>query len=423
MLFDVGTGLRFNSVMAEPSASEMDTVAQELAPLPYQVGVRDYVKTRERELWNWFASAQAQADYTEHLRLSLLKTTYRLDPAGHPELYRGVEEAKARLGLEIPVTAYQAQESPQSNAMLCFIRGEGHLLFSGQALALLNADELKSVIGHELAHYKLWSHDEGEFHITDRLLQAVAADPRAAASHEETARRYQLYTEIFADRGSLLVTGDLHRVIAGLVKMQTGLAQVSAAGYLQQAEEIFAHGNVATEEVSHPEAFIRARALALWQEQKEKAEEAIGAMIEGSAALDALDLPGQERLTKTTRRLLEHFLRPKWFQTAAVVGHAKLFFDDFQPAAGTADRLPDDLRLSDSKLREYVCYLLLDFVAVDPELDEVPLAAALQFSERLELNGQFEKLAAKELKLKARDLKRIKEQAAEMLAKAEANGE
>jgi hypothetical protein len=64
--------------------------------------------------------------------------------------------------------------------------------------------------------------------------------------------------------------------------------------------------------------------------------------------------------------------------------------------------------------------LLLDFVVADPELDDAPLAAALQFSSRLGIESDFERVATKELKLKARDLARIKKGAAELLAKAEA---
>jgi len=251
--------------------ANLETASHTLEPLPYHVELRDYLKSHERDLWNWFASARAQADYTENLRMELLKSTYRLDPEGHPELYQSVEEAKAGLQLEIPVTIYQAQNSPEPNAALYFIPGEGHVVFSGPVLTLLNAEEIKSVLGHELAHYHLWGSEGGEFHIADRLIQAVANDPRASASHEQTARRYQLYTEIYADRGSLCVTGDVFPVVAGLVKIQTGLTQISASGYLKQAEEIFAKGNVATEGLSHPEAFIRARALALWQERRDGA--------------------------------------------------------------------------------------------------------------------------------------------------------
>src|SRR3954454_9277746 len=114
-----------------------------LEPLPYHLELRDYLKSRERELWDWFASARAQADYTENLRMDLLKSTYRLDEESQPDLFKAVKEAKSRLQLDIPVTVYQAQNSPQLNAALYFIAGEGHVILSGPVLSLLNAEELK----------------------------------------------------------------------------------------------------------------------------------------------------------------------------------------------------------------------------------------------------------------------------------------
>lgn len=397
----------------------VDKPENRLDPLHYHLELRDYLKSQERDLWSWFASARAQADYTENLRLQLLKSTYRLDAESHPQLYQGVEEAKARLQLDIPVTVYQAQNTLQPNAALYFIPGEGHVVFSGPVLTLLGAEETKSVLGHELAHYRLWQWENGDLHIADRLIQAVANHAQPAESHEQTARRFQLYTEIFADRGSLCVTGDVNPVISGLVKIETGLSQVSAAAYLKQAEEIFSKDNVATEGLSHPETFIRAQALSLWHSQREQAHLNIRKMIEGVEALDSLDLIGQTRMLNSTRRLLEQFLQPKWFQTAAVLGHAKLFFGDFKPAAAKTREALDVFKASDIKTREYLCYVLLDFVTADPELDEMPLAAALELSRELELDAQFEKIAAKELKLKIRDVRKLKEQAPEMLRKAE----
>jgi hypothetical protein len=264
----------------------------------------------------------------------------------------------------------------------------------------------------------LWTRDGGDFHIADRLINAVANNPRAESSHEQTARRYQLYTEIFADRGSFCATRDANAVICGLVKLNTGLAEVSADGYLKQAEEVFAKGAVTTEGISHPETFIRARALGLWRDKGENAELEIREMIEGAMALDELDLIGQRRMSAATRRLLQIFLKPKWFQTDAVLGHAKLFFTDFGVPA-TNDSL-DDFKFKDAKLREYLCYVLLDFTKADPELDEVPLAAALEFSRQLEFDSQFEKIAAKELNMKLRDVRKLKEHAPDLLAKAEA---
>jgi hypothetical protein len=397
----------------------MNSVPRLLDPLPYQRALCDYLHRNERDLWNWFASAEAQADYTEHLRLELLKGTYRLDAETHADLYKLVEEVKDRLELTLPVTVYQAQQSNHLNACLYYIPGEGHIVLFGSVLSLLNAPELKALLGHELAHYHLWQHNGGELLIADRLLQTIGNHPDAAECHVQSARWFRLYTEIYADRGSFHVTEDLHSVISGLVKMQTGLSQVSGASYLKQAEEIFAKTTVKTAELSHPEAFIRARALSLWAERNDEAAERISAMIEGAASLHELDLVAQQKLTATTRKALEQFLRPRWFHTDAVLGHAKLFFDDFKPATEPDDSFVTELNFSDTKLREYVCYLLLDFATADPELDQMPLAAALEFAQRLEIDAAFEKLASKELKLRARDIKRLKAGAQEMLAKAE----
>ncbi len=143
-------------------------------------------------------------------------------------------------------------------------------------------------------------------------------------------------------------------------------------------------------------------------------------MIEGADTLDELDLIGQSRLARATRRLLEYLLNPPWFQTPAVLGHAKLFFDDLQPAPTRNPALLEDLKFSGRGLREYVGYVLLDFATADPDLDELPLAAALELARELELSAYFETLVSKELKIKARDLKRIKEKATELLARMEA---
>jgi hypothetical protein len=71
-------------------------------------------------------------------------------------------------------------------------------------------------------------------------------------------------------------------------------------------------------------------------------------------------------------------------------------------------------------LHEYLCYLLLDFAAIDRELEDVPLAAAFRWSERLDIAPQFEKLALKELGIGKRLFNKIKKEAATMLEQAEA---
>jgi hypothetical protein len=126
-------------------------------------------------------------------------------------------------------------------------------------------------------------------------------------------------------------------------------------------------------------------------------------------------------MVQLTRRFLGAILRPRWFQSPATLAHARAFFPDFAPASAPDDSLDAALRFSDLATREYLCYLLLDFAAIDRDLEDVPLAAALDWSERLEISEQFEKLALKELGIGKRQLNKLKKESGAMLAKAEAN--
>lgn len=383
-----------------------------LLPLPYQEALASYLKTEEPETWAWFDSAAAKSEFAETLRVDLLRQTYRLDPAAYPELFAALGDAQAKLGVGTPVTVYQSQNNQQLNAALYHLPGEAHIVFEGAMLQLLSPAELRAVLGHELAHHVLWS-GTGRILLADRILQAMAADPRAQPSHFESFRLMRLYTEIYADRGSLCVTGDPAVVISALVKIATGLAQVDPASYVRQAEEIFARAKVKTEGVSHPEAFIRARAVMLWAENAPNLEQEIARMIEGDRALDKLDLLGQQRITALTRRWLQLFLRPAWFRTDAVRGQARLFFPDFDFAVQghRDDALLDELRNASTSVRDYFCYLLLDFSAVDAELEMEPLKAAFGLASELGWDERLEALTVKELKLKKREAQKLRAEA------------
>jgi hypothetical protein len=391
-----------------------------LAPLPYHRDVVAYLKACEPELWQWAASADVRAEYAQTLRTDLLKSNYRLDVAGHPELIQRCAAVAETLGITVPITLYQANGQAGMNAVLYHLPGEAHIVFSGPILATLQGVELDAVLAHELAHYRLWDWDGGDFLIADRLLMAAANDSRSEASHAQTARRYRLYTEVFADRGAYTGCGELEATVAALVKTETGLSQVSAVSYLRQADEIFAHDNTATKGIDHPETFIRARALRLWVEQDPQAEIWLAAAIQGPLAVDTLDLAGQHHMTQHTRRLLRQLLRPAWFQTATVLAHARAFFDDFAPADADDDTLIANLCTADAATREYLCFLLLDFAAVDPDLEDLPLAAALTWSAQLDIAEPFEKIAVKELGIGKRPLNKLKKDALALLAKAAA---
>ncbi len=379
----------------------------------------DWLRTHESEVWKWHSDAERLTQDAEEVRLSLLRDTYRMDAEGHPELFAEIAAAKEALGLShIGVQAYQAQGQTAPNAAICYLPGEAHLIFSGPILTLLTPAELRAVIGHELAHHLLWQMDDGAFYLADRILNQSAAHPHAEPSHGQSARLWSLATELFADRGAYQVTGCLETVVASLVKTCTGLSQVSGKSYLSQAAEIFSKSKPKTDQLTHPETFMRARALQLWAEENAGLDAEVARMLEEDEGLDELNLIQQANLAKLTWRFLAQHLRPEWFRSEAVLAHARLYFPDFAPDGADDDELSDELVSLSKPRREFFCQVMLDFCAVDPDLHELPVAAAIERARELECLSHFEKLATKELKLKTKDLKRLKEKSAELLAAA-----
>jgi hypothetical protein len=395
-----------------------------LEPVPYQRALRDHLKSEEAQLWNWFSSHRFRAQHADKVRLELLKSTYRIERETQPELYAATETLAARFQISAPITIYQAHSGGELNAALAFVPGEVHIILHGAVLKMLTPVELAAMLAHELSHFVLWDQWDGEFMVASEVVRALANDSAADESHTRTARLVGLYTEIFADRGALLATGDVAATVSALVKLHTGLSEVSAASYLRQAEEVISHNPGATEQLTHPEPYIRARALKLWDRDETAAHAEIARMIEGTPALDALDLLGRQNVAQSTRRLIGHLLAPKWLHTDPLLAHARLFFEDFVPGEGgpadrtAAERLAGTIEQADDALRDYFCYVLLDFAAVERGLEDLPLSAAIVVARQIGVGPRFSEIAAKELGLGKKRLAKIEASAERRIAEA-----
>jgi hypothetical protein len=198
------------------------------------------------------------------------------------------------------------------------------------------------------------------------------------------------------------------------VKVHTGLGEVDPAAYLRQADEILSKKNVTARGQTHPETFIRARAIALFHERGEQADEEIARMVQGERSMDSLDLLDQRAVTETTRALLSGLLEPEWFRSDAVLGHARAFF----PEAADLPRGELDPRTFHASVQEYLAYVLLDFAVVDESLGEGALAHVLQYAESLGLAETFERVARDELKLTTRALEDARKNAKNVVERA-----
>ena len=177
-------------------------------------------------------------------------------------MYKAAKTAADRLGHDAAITLYQAQNANGLNASLAWLPGELHVVLHGPVQETLSEPELIALFGHEIAHHLLFSIDAGAYLMVEQVLTAMLGDRAASHAHERTWKHFKLYTELFCDRMTLEMTGDLAACVSMQVKMETGLRNVSADAYLKQAEEVLRGSTTTSEGITHPEMFIRARAPA-----------------------------------------------------------------------------------------------------------------------------------------------------------------
>lgn len=344
-----------------------------LAPLAYHIAVVDYLRCHEPDVWRWASERTTDAGQREALRAALLRGTYRIEPEAHPDVHTHLAIAMARLGIDAPATLYQ-MPGQEMNAALYYVAGEVHIVVQGPLFERMTADELRAVFGHELAHYLLWSRDEGSLFVADRILHDAVVTGQASNSQRETWRRYALHTELFADRGGAVAADAVAPAVAALVKVETGIGTVDAAAYLRQATEIESNEAGASATRTHPETFLRARALAHWWDGAPDLEAWLEKRLLGPLVLERLDLPGQARLQALTRGFLAHYLAGTALAGAAVLAQLRSMFPDWRDDEPALD--PAQFDAADASIHAYLNALMLDLALRDPDQQDAALLRA-----------------------------------------------
>jgi hypothetical protein len=391
-----------------------------LDALPYHSNVAAHLRTEEGALWAWFESDQFSMRYTENVKLDLLKSTYRLTRADQPRIYAQVDSAREKLGLELPATIYQQQGgSGEANAALIFFPDELAIMLMGIVSDLLDEAEMLALLGHEISHHRLYSLEGGQYFTAARFLEWCALQPGCEASYLETDRLYRLHTEIFADMGALHVSGDRDAVISCLIKVSTGLKKVTPSSYLEQADEILKQYKQGSEGLTHPEMFIRAKALDLLTSDPPKLDE-VAALVRGPLDTKRLDLVGQFALSALTRKLVDEILAHPFMRGEYTANLAERYFPrcawpDAVEAPTEQAALAGEIAGMAKSCHDFLAYVLLDFATVDPDSGDKALAMTLNLAERHGLLQIYEPIARKELKRKKDDLARLKRSGADLI--------
>ena len=348
----------------------------------YHQDVVAHLKATEPEVWAWASSLNVLEQHVRDTRSMLLRETYRLTNYGHLKAYATAERVLERLEIDAPIVLYQGGDGTM-NASLYFLPGEVHVVLHGPVLEKLSEPELTALLGHEMAHFKLWSDRDGEFHTAERILQHTQADPNAAPSHAETLRLYGLHTELYADRGAAVAAQSALPAISTLVRVHTGLASVDPAAYLQQAEELEAADASISKGVSHPESYLRALAVDKWWRRDPDMSQWLRKRLHGPLNMDRLDLCDQLALTRITRRFIALLLRPDFMQGERILTQARAYFPDWglsEPCASLDELGPD--QIADS-VREYLNFVMLDLALADPDVQTQALQEAAKTAREL----------------------------------------
>ncbi|MBX7456698.1 M48 family metalloprotease [Qipengyuania sp. 1NDH17] len=383
--------------------------ARALEPLSYHAAVQDYLAEHEPAVWDKGSGGMSEEELAE-LRDTMLRNTYRLEEAGHPQVFAALRTAMERLGIDAPATLYQANDGTM-NASLFYVPGEVHLAFFGPILEKLSEAELLALMGHELSHYLLWQMDEGAHYRTSRIFDQALSFADAKPAHRETARLLSLYTELFADRGGAIAAGDTAPAIAVLVKTMTGLTSVDPEAYLRQAEELEAKGGK-SQGHSHPEVYLRARALKLWWEGDAQLGDWLEARVQGPLSIESLDLMGQHRLTSLTRGFLARMLSEVEEGSDEIVTQVKAVFPDFAHGEERLDLAEISVEKIDDATRDYFIALMFDLAMADSDATDVVMLAAAKTAASM---GATERLKAS----LRRDLKWTKTRTDKLVAQAE----
>jgi len=376
--------------------------------LDYHVKLSSLLEKNEPELWNWFAGDSFTTEAYEAQRLYLLKNSYRLEDEAHAELYDQAQKVANHLQIELPLTLYQAMNSDLRNAGLIFQPDGIHILFSGDLFTTLSEQELTFILGHEMAHHLHQTRENSKFGTTDRLLDWICGEPGSAAAHSHSFRLSRLYQEIFSDRVGLYASQDLEASITALVRVTSGLQNVSAKAYLKQADEAISASlkdgvQIGSEGWSHPETFIRVRALADWHDDPETANEKLVKLVEGDQALETLDLLDQDRISTLTQDVISLFLKYPWQDKETLVAHAQGFFINIESHIKKTKiseaEIIESVKSLPKSLKEFFTYVLIDFATVDTDLEDRPLIEAAHFADRLDITDAFDAALKQDLKL------------------------
>jgi Zn-dependent protease with chaperone function len=215
------------------------------------------------------------------VRLMFLASAVRTSERQFAHLYDMVRDAAYTLDLEKIPPLYVTQD-PMPNAM-CIGMDSPVIVVTTSLVELLDEEEMRAVIGHEVAH-AMSGHAvyRTMLLILTNLATKIAWIPLgniAILGIITALKEWFRKSEISCDRAGLLVGQDLQASMRGLMKLAGGhhLHEMNTDAFLEQAEEYDKAGDLRDGVIklmqllpqTHPFVAVRVQKLKKWAESEE----------------------------------------------------------------------------------------------------------------------------------------------------------
>ncbi len=221
-----------------------------------------------------FVRRQCSDNYFEIKARSLREgNSLKVDETLLGDLFSLCQEVKAKLNFEDDIDFYVSSDtSINANTILSEIEGKPHMIeFTSGLYNLMNDEEMKFIIGHEIGH--LINEDS----IYGDLVHFVFPDEEEIPAFiEKRLSLYDQLAELGSDRYGYEANGNLEACVTAFYKMASGIdlqkRGVSVQSLIAQNEDrlnYFMNENSITH-TSHPMTVIRVQALLYYTKDKTK---------------------------------------------------------------------------------------------------------------------------------------------------------